>query len=996
MLTSRITAVLWSWLPMIALHAQVVINEGSSRNYRTVADENGEYHDWVELYNTTDQWVNLEGYSLSDDSTNTTMWTFPAMGIAPHGYLVVFCSGLDRQPRPGQTTVAAIQDHTPTVGWNTHPFAVPFTWNGVSNILIEVCSVNGTGFALNSVLNQTTTPFLSTTWVFSDSVNAVCEQRVGNVSERRPVIKLNGITIGTPDWQNNMVQYPAPYGNWAAGSRHAMLFTAAELSAAGLGAGDITSLSFDVVEPNGGFFDEIDIRLGHVNDEAVSAEFIPWYGAFEFHTNFGLRRGGESVFLFSPAQQMLSRLRVEQEYPGHSNGRWPDGSNNSYLFDVPTPGASNSGSDPYTAYAGTPVIGTPSTISTAPLTITISNPNTGTSSIRYTLDGGEPTTTSALFVAPIAINTNTVLRARAFAPGRLPSKVATASYLINPDHHTAVLSISTNDADLNGPEGIFTRWWRDDEIPAHVDYFNTDGTLGFSQRTGMQMDGGFGGSRSQPQHSFRLELDNGALGSGSVDLPLIPDRPERTRYSRLYLRNGSNQHLFLPHKDAAQVRMMAGATNAYYSAWTPVTVYINGQYFGLYELREKIDAEYFNTLEGAALDSLDLLTVSSWEGPMLRANEGSTNGFWRDIAAMRAMDPASSDYWDQLDQRFDLTWYTDYIIGQQWMGTTDWPVNNIKLFRAATTGNRWRFCTTDLETALAPNGQTDHTFNALIYSSGQDPEVPYTAIWQRSLANPRFHDHYINRFADVMNSAYLDDRLQGIAEEMYDLTRHDMADQLYRWRGTDTTALLLAYEGFDQSFRDELALRTPVVRDDIQQFFNLPRQVDVTLNVIPEGAGTIPISTLRPDSYPWEGVYFDGVPVGITAEAAPGYVFHHWEQNGLIADTLQAAFLDTLTADAIHFIAHFEPVGIGIHELDEDHFTLYPNPTSGNLMLTTDVAVDQPLQYRIVDLRGVLVMEGSIPARQRFALDVSPIAEGSYQLWILSGDHREVHPFVKR
>ncbi|MCC6542374.1 MAG: CotH kinase family protein [Flavobacteriales bacterium] len=995
MSTQRTSAALCTLLGSISLFAQVVINEGSSRNHRTLADENGQYHDWIELHNTSSQWVDLNGYSLSDDSTDATMWTFPSMGIAPNGYLVVFCSGLDRQPRAGQTTVAAILGYTPVAGWNTHAFGAPFTWNGTSNILIEVCAVNTSGNALNALMNQSTTTFRSTTWSYSDSAATACNAAVGNVSHHRPVIKLNGATIGTPDWQNNVVQYPAPYGNWARGSKHAMLFTAAELAAAGLGAGDLTSIAFDVVDPSGAYFDEVDIRIGHVNEMDVNAEFIPWYGAFEFHTNFGLRRGGESVFLFSPTQQMLSRLRVEEEYQDHSNGRWPDAANNDQLFDAPTPGATNSTSNPYSAYAETPVINTPSSISATPLSVTLSNPNVGTSSLRYTLDGSEPTTSSSLFVGPIPINASTVLRARAFAPGRLPSKVATASYLINPDHHSAILSISTNDADLNGPEGIFTRWWRDDEIPAHVDYFHTNGTLGFSQRSAMQLDGGFGGSRTQPQHSFRLELDNGTLGSGTVDLPLIPNRPARTSYSRIYLRNGSNQHLFLPHKDAAQVRMMAGETNSYYSAWTPVTVYINGHYFGLYELREKIDAEYFNTLEGADPDSMDLLTVSSWEGPSLTANEGSTNGFWEDVDAMHDMDPNSAGYWDELDQRFDLTWYVDYIIGQQWMGTTDWPINNIKLFRAATTGNRWRFCTTDLETAMAPNGQTDPSFNALIYSSSQDPEVPYTNIWQRSLANPRFHDHYINRFADVMNSAYLDDRIQEIAEEMFDLTRLDMADQLYRWRGTDTTTLLLAYEGFDQAFRNDLSLRTPVVRDDIQQFFSLPRQVDVVLNVFPAGAGSIRISTLHPDTYPWEGVYFDGVPVGITAEAAPGFAFHHWEQNGLIADTLQAAFLDTLVADLVHFNAHFEPVGNSVREVHDARFNLFPNPTTGELSLTTERAMAQAVQYRIVDLRGVLVMEGALPT-QRLTLDVSGVAQGSYQLWLRAGDHREVHPFVKR
>ena len=114
------------------------------------------------------------------------------------------------------------------------------------------------------------------------------------------------------------------------------------------------------------------------------------------------------------------------------------------------------------------------------------------------------------------------------------------------------------------------------------------------------------------------------------------------------------------------------------------------------------------------------------------------------------------------------------------------------------------------------------------------------------------------------------------------------------------------------------------------------------------------------------------------------------------SDTLQAAFLDTLTADAVHFNAHFEPIEIGVREIDEDRFTLYPNPTSGNLMLTTDMSIEGPLRYRIVDLRGVLVQEGSITAERRFNLDVSTIAEGSYQLWLQADDHREVHPFVKR
>lgn len=145
----------------------------------------------------------------------------------------------------------------------------------------------------------------------------------------------------------------------------------------------------------------------------------------------------------------------------------------------------------------------------------------------------------------------------------------------------------TDNANLYGATGIFDNWPFDWERAAYVEYFDTTQALIFSQHAGIQIDGGAGGSRAQPQHSFRVELDHPVVGDGPVDYPLIPNRSERTKYSKFYLRNGSNQYLVLPYKDASQVEMMAGETNVYYSAWRPVSVYINGNYFGLYELREK-------------------------------------------------------------------------------------------------------------------------------------------------------------------------------------------------------------------------------------------------------------------------------------------------------------------------------------------------------------------------------------------------------------------------
>lgn len=981
------------------VQAQVVINEASSRNAHTIADAAAKYHDWVELYNAGNTAVDLAGYTLTDDATEPGQWTFPSVTIPPQGHLVVFCSGDDRSTVEGMTAVANITDFVPEDGWNSHTLSTPFAWDGTSNLVIQLCALKGAGGGLlNAVFRQTTTSFLSSVSGLCHDPSRTCALEFGDPSHRRPVMRVNGQTIGTYDWLNSFVQLPAPYANWSGGAKNAFLLRASELTDAGLSAGNITSLGFDVVDTHDATLAQLAIHMTQTTEDELSAAFRPTSSINELHTNFKLGRNGETVYLYAPGAGLINSLFVLQGAPDHSNGRSADGGTNSALFTTPSPGAPNNAMPSFPIYALPPQISAPSTLSDDPITVTITENNTAPSEVRYMLDGSEPTETSLLYTEPLTISSSSVLKARVFKDGRAPSAIASASFLIDVHHTTPVISVVTPQSNLYGPEGIFTNWQRDDEIQAHVDYFGTDRTLLFSQFSGMQIDGGLGGSRGWPQHSFRLEFDNDALGDGRVDLPLIPDRPARARYSRIYLRNGSNQYQILPHKDAAQVKMMAGETNSYYAAWTPVTVYINGAYFGLYELREKFDAEYFRTLEGADPDSVDLLSLSAWSGSMLRPTEGSVDPFWADVSAFGLIDPAQENFWELTDARFDLIWYTDYIIGQQWMGTRDWPVNNIKVQRSDATDLKWRFATIDHEVAMAPNGQSSHTFNALNWSATQLVDIPYTRIWQVGITNPRFHDHFINRFADVMNSAYLNDRILGIAQEAYDLTRPEMGLQFQRWSSSDTTVALATYEANHEAFLSDLEQRTPVMRDHIQEFFSLPRQLDVTLDVEPAGTGSIRISTLHPDTYPWQGVYFDGVPVKIEAVANEGYFFSHWTANGLIQDVTDELFLDTLSANDALFEAHFMPVvTTGISERTEQAFSLYPNPATAEIFITNSASELANARFQVVDLSGRVVLEGSLQQAQgRAFVAVGSLNNGSYHIHLIAADGTSsARPFVK-
>jgi len=252
-------------------YSQVFINEGSNRNYSTLADENGEFPDWVELYNAGDEAISLYNYSLTDDNDEPVKWKFPNVEIGPGEYLTVFCSGKDRKPITGFINVVNTGVYTPHTGWNTHAFSTPFYWDGVSNILVNTCSYRSAGYTVNSVFNQTPTAFWSTSFTVNDGSDASCYAAYGTRVAQRPDMKMNGEVIGSGQVQNSPYDYPAPYGNWYWAARHQMLIRADELSAAGLPPGNITSLSFDVVstDPNT-TYDYIDISMKLVSMNEVS------------------------------------------------------------------------------------------------------------------------------------------------------------------------------------------------------------------------------------------------------------------------------------------------------------------------------------------------------------------------------------------------------------------------------------------------------------------------------------------------------------------------------------------------------------------------------------------------------------------------------------------------------------------------------------------------------------------------------------------------------
>jgi hypothetical protein len=971
---------------------QIVLNEGSNKNFTILSDEDGDYEDWIEIYNAGSSPIDLHNYSLSDNSAPGE-WVFPHQIIQPGEFIVVFCSEKNRYYSSSFTTVLSDSSYSAQVGWSNHHLSTPYNWDGISNLVLNICSYSD-NWTYNSVHAQTATTYNSTTFAGGETGAAsACNYQNGwSTAPLRPNLRLNNIVIDNGAIQNSPFDYPAPYGNWYWSSKHQILLKGTELQAAGLTAGIIDSLAFEVLSPDPASYNYIELSIANTGLNEMTTRFIPEAGNFN-HTNFKISASGEAIKLYNPSGSLVSVLNINCG-PGYdvSIGHFLDASGTLKQFSVSTPGTSNNFSIPSDGYAAAPVFSINSGIFPSPISVTISDPNNPNATIYYTLDGSDPNENSSQWNGtPIYIFQSKILRARSYLNGLIPSTITSASYLFNVNHTTPIISLVSDPQNLFGPTGMFDNPTLDLLKTASVDYFDStlNHNLLFSQRAGIIMDGGWG-ARGKPQRPFRIKWDDGVLGEGPVYGNIIPDRTNRTIYSDFYLRNGSNLNLILPYKDGVQGKMMGEGTFNYYSASRPVSLYVNGVYWGLYDLREKFNTEMFEIYDGASENTIEILGSTAQYGFQLRAVEGDVQNFYNSYNNLIQLNPLDTSYWSQADQYFDLNYLNDYWIGEVWMNNVDWVpgYNNIKIYRSDATNYRWRYCLMDLEYGLLPNDYSTilgsnelncaHNYlSGLLNWPASDPNNPHVNIWMHSLQNERFKNYFINRFADQMNTVYLPSRLLEIENDMFNRTVSEMANEYERWGDPNNVqAQVDAFYQYHLIFQEDLVCRPENMRNHIQTNFNLPQQVNVQLNVYPQNAGKIEISTITPNIYPWNGIYFDGVPIQLEAQAEPGYQFSHWEANNLISDTTNAIFLDTLTNNSVNFIAHFIST-VDLVEIPNSSILIYPNPTK-DILHITGLSENIDSEIKVFNPLGQLVYSG-ITANE---INVGNLAKGWYILTI--------------
>ena len=597
----------------------------------------------------------------------------------------------------------------------------------------------------------------------------------------------------------------------------------------------------------------------------------------ELHLNFKLDGDGEYAGLMDSQGFIVDSVSWGQQEADVSLGRFPDGEKNLIPLQTPTPGEPNRAFSEIFASISQGFY-------TAPVTVTLSR-SSETGVIRYSDDGGIPGPESNPYENPISVDRTTVIRAQVFVEGRPASDLLTLFYGIDETHTLPVISLVTDPSNLwDSQTGIYENWSQSGdawERPANVSLLE-DGSTAFQLDTGIRIHGQT--SREKEKKSFRLYFRN-EYGESRLEYPVFEDYPI-TDFKRLILYAPASDH---PRGNAYYTLISDILTHALfaeiggiYSAFRPVSLYLNGDYWGIFWIREHITRHFLESHFG--IEEADLLRAE-WRQYDLVEREGDSEAWYETFAYIESNNFSYQAPFDYFANTYvDVENFTDYTMMNIFANNRDWPQKNIDWFRdREDPESRWRWILWDtdvcwrfdpamktLEWATRDQVRSDLKSNdntGLLWS---------TLMLRKLLSNQTYRNDFINRFADLMNTTLSTGNLHAVMTRLCDSIADEMPRELDRW-----------FRPGDRFWEENLKLmrtfvqnRTWNQRAQIVDYFGLAGEY--TLRILPpEGQGVVQINTIIPEVLPWEGVYFKNHPVPVKAIASQGFRFAGWATSGL-------------------------------------------------------------------------------------------------------------------
>lgn len=561
--------------------------------------------------------------------------------------------------------------------------------------------------------------------------------------------------------------------------------------------------------------------------------------------------------------------------------------------------------------------------------------------IYYTTDGSIPTPMSNLYESPIIImdisdekdvlsnitgtseafrfpNKNsykgTVIRAVSYIQGRPISSVNTATYFVTDSeikrYSIPVILISTDKNNLfDYNTGIYmlgkiNKEWKDSNpkskiqgdnpanfnqrgkgwrVPVNIEYLSTNGESTLSTVAYMRILGGW--SRANPIKNFRLDFEDPVEN-------IIFDKIDIKELDSIVLRTSANDWDFTLFRDALMTDLVDNLLETQESE--PAVLFINGEYWGIHNIRERMNVEYFETHFNMPKNNISVLEN---EGLLAEGNEDGVKNYSEIVEYIKNNDLSKKEHFDIISGKIDIDNFINYYSTQIFYGNTDWPGNNIRFWQDSKNDSKWRWLLYDTDFGFAlydwTGGVYNNTFSLVMDPIGAEwPNPPWSTLLFRSLMkNDEFRFMYLNRFCDLLNSIFLEDNLKNKIYKYSTIYEKEIVEHINRWNSSGGSKS--SWDRYVSVLRNFARLRSNIILKYISKDLSLGGFK--VLKTGPFVGGSLKINSLNGITGNWTGKYFKGVPIAIEAVPDSGYKFTRWTNFDFLNSKINIELIDNIT-----------------------------------------------------------------------------------------------------
>lgn len=761
----------------------IVLNEYMLSNQSKATDNYGNSSDWIELYNSGATEADISGMAISDSLSKPGKWIFPdGVKIPAGGYLIVWCDGLDEYKGGNLHTSFKLSENDDGIVMTDKNgltvFAVPMKYPEKDTS----CGLNENG---EYVFFAEPTPAAANTTPSSATPTAKFRQSTSAYISETAACSSKGIDS---DW--------IELGNMSAGA----------VSLKGWGIGKV---------PTAPEYTFSDVSL-------TAGEFILLYAdggksGEGIHLPFKISQNGDRLYLFDNDGYCCDTIEFDRLMPGNTCGKSSDGQ--TVYYSEPSPKTENP-SKSYLGYAPSPSLSNAGGYAENGEKLTCASQDI---SLKYTTDGTDPTADSPTF-SGTTISSSCVLKFRAYKDGYLPSPVYSATYIVGQKHEIPIVCLSCDPDDLFSDEkGIFAygksyssdfpyegaNFWKDWERKASFEYYTADGTRQIGCDAGIKVFGQF--SRAYDQKSVAVHF-RGSYGTSSVKYPFFEGNSV-TEFSSLVLRAGGQDQKYTRIRDAFCSEVFSSYSNIAYMDWQPTAVYINGEYYGFYDLREKINESYFESHENIDRENLDLL-----KGNGRIVLSGDSKDYYDMVDYIASHDMSDPKNYDYICSKMDVDNYIDYLISEIFFCNGD--TGNIKFYRDSVSG-KWKWVMFDFDMALRSEATWSSDYNSIKLLFNPDGHGAnnsfFTTVQCGLIKNPQFRQKFIERYAELLNTAFQPSVLNAKIDEMTALIDSEMKLHGERWERPTYTS----WQSSVKVLKDICSKRHDIAKQQLISFMNI-------------------------------------------------------------------------------------------------------------------------------------------------------------------------------